>query len=283
MVISSKRSVYSFCPKGHAPIQQRRRKNGAESTYCIVCSRNALRISRGSHRGTRKPWGLCSKQRHVTVNPASRYKNGECKACKREYKPNPNRESYGAMLNRINKMIHIDKNGCHAWTGPTVRGNNSYPILHPGGRQSARRWIWKHLNGSVPEESRIYTTCGNTLCVNIEHMAIATAAQVGRIMGGITNKCKKRCKRGHLLSGHNLRISKKGFRCCKACAKMRYNDGRGENKRRPWMFCGNGHPLWNPAARRTVMGRGRPSKSCKACANERDRRYKRKRANEAVY
>lgn len=71
--------------------------------------------------------------------------------------------------------------GCWCWSrGLNGQGNPSASI---GGKRSimVRRWAWQKVNGPAGKR-RVVSTCGRTICVNLEHLAALTPTQVNRMM-----------------------------------------------------------------------------------------------------
>jgi hypothetical protein len=70
---------------------------------------------------------------------------------------------------------------------------------------------WKLLCGPIPEGKELHHRCGVYACWNPDHLEPVTHAE------NQSHLRKTHCKRGHPLSGDNLRIGPNGARACKAC------------------------------------------------------------------
>jgi len=66
--------------------------------------------------------------------------------------------------------------GCLIWTGANKSGG--YGSLSVNGvRMLAHRYAWERANGPIPDGAVIDHICGVTLCVNPDHLRIATVKQ----------------------------------------------------------------------------------------------------------
>jgi len=99
---------------------------------------------------------------------------------------------------------------CWVYTGPA----NPYGRIGKGPERSTHRlgWIWLH--GPIPDGMELHHRCGVHACWNPEHLKIVTHAENMAITRNTVNPC---CKRGHALSGENLRVGPNGQRICRAC------------------------------------------------------------------
>lgn len=71
---------------------------------------------------------------------------------------------------------HVDRSGEHwLWTGATT--NEGQPQINVGGRPTpARRVAWELANGPLPPRRRVYSACGNALCLHPAHLTLDGAA-----------------------------------------------------------------------------------------------------------
>lgn len=68
-------------------------------------------------------------------------------------------------------LTELKKNGCLVWTGPAHRG--IYPYFYTGKEHaSVKRWVWEKHHARPRTEERVHSSCGNKLCVNIEHLYV---------------------------------------------------------------------------------------------------------------
>ena len=120
--------------------------------------------------------------------------------------------------------------GCWLWAGYLKDG---YGSIHNGRkREGAHRRIYKDFVGPIPNGMEIDHLCFVPRCVNPAHLEAVTreenqwrAIEHRRRSGNPRppladrNARKTHCKRGHPLSGDNLRLIPSG-RQCKACKLM---------------------------------------------------------------
>lgn len=50
--------------------------------------------------------------------------------------------------------------------------------------RSAHSWAWQLANGPIPEGYQVHHTCGNTSCVNHEHLLPVTVTEHARLHAG---------------------------------------------------------------------------------------------------
>lgn len=115
----------------------------------------------------------------------------------------------------------IDADGdCWEWKG---RDNDRgyAQVVIDGSRRYVHRLVWETLVGPIPNGLELDHLCRNTLCVNPDHLEVVSHAEnVKRGNCGVHNRNKKRCPKGHLLSGSNLYVAPgTNKRHCRACRK----------------------------------------------------------------
>lgn len=110
-------------------------------------------------------------------------------------------------------------NECWEWQGAIDKGG--YGKFHCNDRWNfAHRCSYELIKGEIPKGLTIDHLCRNRLCVNPEHLEPVSIGE--NVLRGQSiparNKLKTHCKRGHPLSGDNLRINKTtGQRECRTC------------------------------------------------------------------
>jgi hypothetical protein len=107
---------------------------------------------------------------------------------------------------------HPELGTCWVFTGPT----DPYGRIGKGSERFVHRLGWELLRGPIPGGMELHHRCGVHACWNPEHLEIVSHAE------NLAYERKPRCKRGHSLSGANLRIDPRGgTRTCRACAAER--------------------------------------------------------------
>jgi hypothetical protein len=116
---------------------------------------------------------------------------------------------------------------CWNWTAGT-RASGYGSFYWNGKNWSAHRVSFTLTNGPIPEGLVIDHICRNTGCVRPEHLRAVT--QRVNVMAGQTipaaEASKTVCDNGHPLSGENLRIDVRGWRCCVTCEQARWERAR---------------------------------------------------------
>lgn len=116
--------------------------------------------------------------------------------------------------------------GCWQWSRPL---DNGYGRFWLAGRTRLAHAVSYELHvGPIPAGLHIDHLCRNRGCVNPVHLEPVTpGTNVLRGVGlSATNARKVNCKRGHPLSGDNLRITVNGSRECKECQRDRVRQWR---------------------------------------------------------
>lgn len=136
------------------------------------------------------------------------------------------------VFERFWEKVEIpDPEGCWLWIGNKFRVRNQpkktgYGIISIGSRADgskrnalAHRLSYEMLRGTIPSGMCIdHRVCRNKSCVNPWHMVVCTRAEntAQPDAGGVFNKAKTHCKRGHELSPENTRYWR-GARACRTC------------------------------------------------------------------
>lgn len=135
------------------------------------------------------------------------------------------------FFGRVNKdgpppTVRPDLGGCWIWTSPNVSGGSDpsrrYGHMTINGKGVyAHRLSYEMHNGPIPSGLTVDHLCKTTLCVNPTHLEAVTLAENlkrGDGFGGL-NARKTHCPYGHEYAGGNLRVTRKGYRACVACAR----------------------------------------------------------------
>lgn len=78
----------------------------------------------------------------------------------------------------------VGEPGCTIWKGVTDR--NGYGKLRVNGRMVyAHRYAFEREHGPIPEGVEVDHTCWNRVCVNVEHLRLATHAENSRNLSGV--------------------------------------------------------------------------------------------------
>ncbi len=124
----------------------------------------------------------------------------------------------GRALKRFLLAIRVVPDSCWSWQGD--RYDNGY------GRFSlddvewlAHRLAYACMVGPIPYALTIDHLCNNRLCVNPDHLAIATRADNTRRGDGSPRPT--RCPQGHEYTSDNTRVNADGYRQCRACDRDR--------------------------------------------------------------
>jgi hypothetical protein len=82
------------------------------------------------------------------------------------------------IKDRLLVRTNQQENGCLLWTGSKL--NNGYGIiLVEGVAKTVHREAYKEFVGEIPEGLVIDHLCGNKLCIQTEHLRLATTKQNG--------------------------------------------------------------------------------------------------------
>jgi len=116
--------------------------------------------------------------------------------------------SRGTLVQQLECKISFDDDGCWRWTGATSFGYGVHK------RRRAHRTVYETLTGNNAGE-HLHHLCGNTRCVNPDHlqpMAVADHRQTH------TSQITQ-CKHGHDLTDENVTRTTLGHRQCRKCRR----------------------------------------------------------------
>ena len=111
---------------------------------------------------------------------------------------------------------------CWLWTAHKVHG---YGYIWKDGKMlRAHRLAYELARGPIPAGRTIDHLCRNKACVNPTHLEVVSfRTNTLRGVGPTARNARKtHCKRGHLLSGANLKLKPGKYgttRTCRACEK----------------------------------------------------------------
>jgi len=125
-------------------------------------------------------------------------------------RPRRRRSEVERLLGRtILEPTHPELGTCWRFTGTTT----PYGRIAMAQDSYTHRLGWKLLRGPIPEDKELHHRCGVHACWNPDHLQMVAHAE------NLAYRRKAHCKRGHLLSGANLRIDPRtGARSCRQCS-----------------------------------------------------------------
>jgi hypothetical protein len=128
-----------------------------------------------------------------------------------------------ATLARIEARCVRDESGCLLFQGFVNR--KGYGAMCVAGKAwTIHRLAYALAHGPIPSGMFVCHRCDRPNCCEPSHFFLGdhTANQRDMVAKGRHAKGRKKfCRRGHPLTGDNVRISKGGFRNCKECARIR--------------------------------------------------------------
>lgn len=123
------------------------------------------------------------------------------------------------------KFIPVPEAGCWIWTAATNSMGYGRMVFN-GPARLAHRISYQLYRGPIPDGMCVCHKCDTPLCVNPDHLFLGTFSDNARDMVRkfrsyvAYEAIKPNCKRGHPLSGGNLKITSAGRRQCLACVEI---------------------------------------------------------------
>lgn len=173
--------------------------------------------------------------------------------------------------------VRVSENGCWNWTGwiSGFRGETGprapYGVLQINKKRlRAHRHFYELATGEPIGNRHVHHQCGNTLCVNPDHLEAIPQHRHNLIhdaFGDInhSNLARSTCSHGHPWTEANTYYWK-GIRQCRACNRegtRRWREVRGII-RKPKTACPKGHPYEGDNVAYSKQGHRR----CRACNRE---------------
>jgi hypothetical protein len=137
-----------------------------------------------------------------------------------------------SLTDRLVRFIDKRADGCWQWTGSLhPNGYGNIGVQFGAGRANRRQLLAHRVSyeihlGPIPAGLTLDHLCRNRACVNPAHLdPVSERENILRSTGpAAVNAAKTHCKRGHELTGDNLKLNKgKGgrqIRCCRECGRL---------------------------------------------------------------
>lgn len=206
-----------------------------------------------------------------------------------------------APIERIERRSETVDRGyvtpCRVFTGPLNReGYAQISVGHKadGDRRNVKiyRYVWELRRGPVPAGHEPDHLCRQRDCHELTHLEVVTKRE--NVLRGTApsaiNARKTHCIHGHELTPQNLYRVSRGERRCKACDSANASRRHAARKLRDGIpdsvgalnaaktHCAAGHEFTPENTRIERRTDGRARRACKACARERGRLWKQRKA-----
>lgn len=133
-------------------------------------------------------------------------------------------------------VVPGDPSECWPWTGPRMKKSGYGRVGgHSPRRTYAHRWMYEQMYGPIPTGMTVDHECHNDdrmcrggiacphrLCINPEHLGLATLGENTR--RGQASRAY--CKRGHEFTPENTYVTPTGNRQCRECVRARRRQHR---------------------------------------------------------
>lgn len=127
------------------------------------------------------------------------------------------------VARRLARRSRRALSGCVVWRGAVQ--SRGYGCMNVGGGKIAlaHRVAYFLAHGEISDALTIDHLCRNRRCVNPAHLEQVTCRENNRRGFGFSgvNARKTQCRRGHALSGDNLRV-RRGHRECWTCVRASF-------------------------------------------------------------
>lgn len=133
----------------------------------------------------------------------------------RPFKTTP--RSRETVVEELKALCTTNDKGCWLLPGSSMNASGHKRVQYQGVQQGAHVFVYETLVGPVPVGHDLNHTCEEPPCINPEHMEPITRAEHMRLH----RLSKTICKRGHPLSGSNVRVNSRGQRVCLQCQRIR--------------------------------------------------------------
>lgn len=147
-----------------------------------------------------------------------------------------------APIERFRRRLDVVESGCWLWTWPLTNGYGRF------GNERAHRWSYEHFVGPIPDGLDLDhlchtadescpggTSCPHRACVNPSHLEPVTRTE--NILRGrgpdvqrARHAAQTHCKHGHEFTPENTRITARGYRRCRECARQLAREAYWRNR-----------------------------------------------------
>lgn len=110
----------------------------------------------------------------------------------------------------------IDDGGCLVWQGRTCGGNVPAPKWK---KYSLRRMVFERFHGPLKKSDLITFTCGNSLCLEYEHLKKTTRRMVSKIASQTEYNRRIKLEKGTIAARANGKITMEIARYIRASEK----------------------------------------------------------------
>lgn len=134
-------------------------------------------------------------------------------------------QATGALTRFMDNCEPVTESGCWIWM--KTENWKGYGIASLDGKNiGVHRLAYKLFKGDIPSSLFVCHTCDVRCCVNPDHLWIGTYTDNNRDMMSkrrfVNHQLlKTHCKQGHAFTPENTRITKSGWRACRACTRIK--------------------------------------------------------------